>query len=165
MTSHIGTLDDKPGWDCVSTNYTERKFRAPICRFLRPLCEFKNEYCIDACETHGYECKKLVNVARGKVITAPSMYSLTERDSYVVDGKVSLVKLPLILRECLPIKGRVIYMTFRGTVSTILFLEVKSLSKGIKKMFLSSNNTELRTLKRKLEDRLKVAVFRGRKEN
>ena len=83
LASHIGTLEDKPGWDFVSTNYTEWKFRGPMCRFLRPLCDF-DKYCIDGCEAPGYKCKKLVNVAKGKVITvspkAPDIDAVIDGD-------------------------------------------------------------------------------------
>ena len=86
MTSHIGTFEDKPGWDFVSTNYTEWKFRGPMCRFLRPLCNFDIEHCIDTCEAPGYKCKALVDVARGKVTTASSIWNSREGHANVVDG-------------------------------------------------------------------------------
>ena len=86
LTSHIGTFEDKPGWDFVSTNYTEWKFRGPMCRFLRPSCNFDIEYCIDTCEAPGYKCKMLEDVARGKVTTTSSAFSDQYEGANVVDG-------------------------------------------------------------------------------
>ena len=37
LMSHIGTLEDNREWGVVSTNYSEWRFRGPMCRFLRPL--------------------------------------------------------------------------------------------------------------------------------
>ena len=73
LTSHIGTLEDNPEWSVISTNYTEWKFRGPMCKFLRPLCSADTEYCIDTCEAPGYQCKQLENIARGKVTNASSV--------------------------------------------------------------------------------------------
>ena len=83
LASHIGTLEDKPGWSAVSTNYTEWRYRGPMCRFLRPLCNFDKEYCIDMCEAPGYRCQKLVNVAKGKATSSSGTHKFTT--SYLVD--------------------------------------------------------------------------------
>ena len=87
LTSHIGTLEDNPVWSVISTNYTEWKFRGPICRFLRPLCSADTEYCIDTCEAPGYQCKQLENIARGKLTNASSVRASYTGSVNIVDGQ------------------------------------------------------------------------------
>ena len=91
LTSHIGILEDNKEWDVVATDYSTWRFRGPTCRFLRPSCDFDIEYCIDTCESPGYKCKKLVNVARGKMTKASSLYQSDPAlsSAKIVDGDAS----------------------------------------------------------------------------
>ena len=86
LSSHIGTLEDKPGWTFVSTDYTEWKFRGPMCRFLRPVCTPSSKYCIDTCKAPGYKCETLVNIALNKVTNSSTIYSTARKPAHAVDG-------------------------------------------------------------------------------
>ena len=89
LSSHIGTLEDKPGWTFVSTDYTEWKFRGPMCRYLRPVCTPTITYCIDTCEAPGYKCETFVDIALNK-FTNSSTVSLDGRlSANAVDGNPS----------------------------------------------------------------------------
>ena len=91
LSSHIGILEDNKKWDVVSTDYSEWKFRGPMCKFLRPACDFEVEYCIDTCESPGYKCNKFVNIAEGKVTRASSLYhsDAARSSAKIVDGDFS----------------------------------------------------------------------------
>ena len=86
LSSHIGTLEDKPGWTFVSTDYTEWKFRGPMCRFLRPVCTPSSKYCIDTCEAPGYKCATLVNIALNGATKSSSQYRSEVGSANAVDG-------------------------------------------------------------------------------
>ena len=86
LSSHIGTLEDKPGWTFVSTDYTEWKFRGPMCRYLRPVCTPAITYCIDTCDAPGYKCEAFVNIALNKVTKASTIYDTHHKSANAVDG-------------------------------------------------------------------------------
>ena len=86
LSSHIGTLEDKPGWTFVSTDYSEWKFRGPVCRYLRPVCTPAITYCIDTCEAPGYNCEAFVIIAFNKVTTSSTIFEKDFKPADAVDG-------------------------------------------------------------------------------
>ena len=49
MNSHNGKLEVNPKWQFISTDYSDRNYRGPICSLKRPRCDFDTEYCTDSC--------------------------------------------------------------------------------------------------------------------
>ena len=91
LMSHIGVFEVNKEWDVVSTNYSDWKFRGPMCRFLRPTCDYDIEYCIDTCESPGYKCNKLVNIAKGKVTRASSIWDGNHISGNIVDDNTGTI--------------------------------------------------------------------------
>jgi len=90
ITSHLGTYEEKPGWQVVSTDYTSYDYRGPMCRYLKPKCDFTIEYCIDVCEAPGYKCEKNVNLAKNKAVKSSSVASNNKnyKTKHAVDGEI-----------------------------------------------------------------------------
>ena len=78
LTSYFGVMEEKPGWQFVSTDYSDWRTRGPLCTYLRSVdrisrpCQGSDIFCIDKCLTPGYECRKSRDVAFKKNAKASS---------------------------------------------------------------------------------------------
>lgn len=83
MTSLSGSLLAKNGWRYLSTDYSNWKYRGPVCRYLQSKCDYESEFCADTCTEPGYKCTNLINIALNKNTQCSSAQ---KECSKVVDG-------------------------------------------------------------------------------